>query len=64
MIQVDGVHVGDIRPMGEKHIRMRVMDVDAVWWNGRQHRDVVLRPGLPSGAGLQPGVADGRCASL
>ena len=37
MIQVDGVHVGDIRPMGEKHIRMRVMDIDAVWWNGRQH---------------------------
>ena len=35
MIQVDGVHVY-IRPMGEKHIRMRVMDIDAVQ-NGRQH---------------------------
>jgi len=37
LIQVDDVRVSDIRPMGEKHIRMRVMDVDAVWWNGRQH---------------------------
>ena len=41
LIQVDGVHVGDIRPMGEKHIRMRVMDIDAVWWNGRQHTAVL-----------------------
>ena len=37
LIQVDDVHISDIRPMGEKHIRMRVKDIDAVWWNGRSH---------------------------
>ena len=65
MIQVDGVHVGDIRPMGEKHIRMRVMDIDAVWWNGRQHT-AMLSSGPVSlvGSLATPLAADGRCASL
>ncbi len=37
LLQVDGVMARDIRPMGEKHIRMRLVDIDAVWWNGRIH---------------------------
>ena len=37
VLQIDGVHISDPRPMGEKHLRMRVGEVDAVWWNGREH---------------------------
>ena len=66
MIQVDGVHVGDIRPMGEKHIRMRVMDVDAIWGTvDSTPRCCPQARSLWSGAwATTTGVADGRCASL
>jgi single-stranded-DNA-specific exonuclease len=37
LIQVDNVTIQNIRPMGEKHIRMNIMDIEAVWWNGRVH---------------------------
>ena len=37
LIQVDGVQVTDVQPMGERHIRMRINGVDAVWWGGRRH---------------------------
>ena len=46
-LQIDGVRVRDIRPMGEKHIRMRLGDIDAVWWNGRVYSHV-LSEGLVS----------------
>ena len=36
-IQVNNVRIADIRPMGDKHIRFKVGEVDAVWWNGRIH---------------------------
>lgn len=36
-IQVNGITIGDVRPLGEKHIRFRIGQVDAVWWNGRIH---------------------------
>ena len=41
LLQIDGLSVVDIKPMGEKHIRMRLGDIDAVWWNGREHRQVL-----------------------
>jgi len=47
VLQVDGVRIDGIRPMGEKHLRMSVGGVDAVWWNGAQHRDA-LTDGLVS----------------
>ncbi|MEC8194472.1 MAG: single-stranded-DNA-specific exonuclease RecJ [Myxococcota bacterium] len=34
---VNGVHVSDVRPLGERHIRFRMGDVEAVWWSGRVH---------------------------
>jgi single-stranded-DNA-specific exonuclease len=37
VIQLDGVQISDPRPMGEKHLRMRIGEIDAVWWNGREH---------------------------
>jgi single-stranded-DNA-specific exonuclease len=37
VIQIDGVKVSGIKPMGEAHIRMSVGGIDAVWWNGRIH---------------------------
>lgn len=37
VIQVDGVYVDGIKPLGEKHIRLDVGGVEAVWWNGREH---------------------------
>ena len=41
LIQIDGVHVSNLRPMGEKHIRMQIGELDAVWWNGRIHTDAL-----------------------
>jgi len=46
-LQIDGVRVQGIRPMGEKHIRMQIGDIDAVWWNGRVYSHV-LSDGLVS----------------
>ncbi len=43
LIQVDGVHVSNLRPMGEKHIRMQIGALDAVWWNGRIHSDALSK---------------------
>jgi len=36
-IQVNGVHPAQIRPLGDRHIRFNIGDVEAVWWNGRVH---------------------------
>ncbi|MGB0638390.1 MAG: single-stranded-DNA-specific exonuclease RecJ [Myxococcota bacterium] len=37
VIQIDNVYVSDLRPMGEKHIKMRIEGIEAIWWNGRHH---------------------------
>jgi len=37
VLQLDNVRISDPRPMGEKHLRMRIGEMDAVWWNGREH---------------------------
>ncbi|MAY80094.1 MAG: single-stranded-DNA-specific exonuclease RecJ [Deltaproteobacteria bacterium] len=37
VIQIDNVQVSDLRPMGEKHIKMRIEGIEAIWWNGRIH---------------------------
>ena len=42
LLQIDNLRVGNIRPMGEKHIRMQMGDIDAVWWNGREHSHTLL----------------------
>jgi len=37
LIQINNVLVSETRPMGEKHIRMQIGELEAVWWNGRQY---------------------------
>jgi single-stranded-DNA-specific exonuclease len=36
-IQVNNVHATDMRPLGDKHLRFRLGEIDTVWWNGRVH---------------------------
>jgi len=36
-IQVNDVHATDMRPLGDKHLRFRLGNIDTVWWNGRVH---------------------------
>jgi single-stranded-DNA-specific exonuclease len=43
VIQIDNVQVSDLRAMGEKHIKMRIEGIEAIWWNGRTHSHELTR---------------------
>ncbi len=37
VLQLENIHVNNARSMGEKHLRLQLGELDAVWWNGRQY---------------------------
>jgi single-stranded-DNA-specific exonuclease len=44
LLQLEPMSLAQVRPMGERHLRMTIGDVDAVWWGGAAHRAALEQP--------------------
>jgi single-stranded-DNA-specific exonuclease len=44
LLLLNQVQVGQIRSMGERHLRMGFGPIEAVWWSGAGHRDILDQP--------------------